>query len=150
PPLLQLSHLVPGARSGDFRRYLFLPSMCLPVLAAFGAERWLAGERLRGTRVLLLVLAVASAALFAVHLAPAATVERTYAELAVPRYAEQGVTVAAFLAKAQPTEGADNRAHLLATFLRAALAAGLAGLALSSRRRGAATIVALAAITIAE
>lgn len=151
-PLLLLSHAVPGARSGDFRRYLFLTAMALPVLAAFGADRWLGGERVRPAKVALGAFAFASAALFGLHLAPAARVQRAYAELAVQRYADAGlpVTVAQFEAAAHPREAADNRDRLLCTFGRAALAAGLGLLLLASRRGAALRVVGLAAVAVAE
>lgn len=146
-PFLEVATLLPGTRSGDARRFLFLTAIGLPVLAALGADRWLRGESLRLSRWFALGLALLSAALFALHLAPAPTVERAYAELAVQRYAAQGVTSDLFLAKVHPTEGAANRAHLLATFGRAALAAAATWLALRWRRR---SVLALVAVTALE
>lgn len=149
-PFLELSAWVPGARSGDVRRFLFLPAMALPVLAAFGADRWLAGARLRGTRVLLASILIVSAGLCAAHCIDADNVQQTYAELAVARHPVPGVTVEAFVDAANPGEAYHNQAHLLATFLRAALAAAVAFVVLGMRRRSAATIVGLAVVTSAE
>ncbi|MEZ5962880.1 MAG: hypothetical protein R3F56_03445 [Planctomycetota bacterium] len=148
-PALELSAFVPGARSGDVRRFLFLPAMALSVLAAFGADRWLAGARLHGARTLLLLVALASVALFALHLGDAKSMQRGYAELTVARHDLPGVDAAAFEAAAKPSEAGDNQSHLLATFGRAAIVAALGFVALG-RRRTNTTLVLLALLGLGE
>ncbi len=151
PGLLQLSAVIPGARAGDLRRFLFVCAMGLPVLAALGADRWLDGTRARPAIVTCILLAGLSLVLFALHCASAHSVQDAYAHLAVPRY-DGLVTVADFhrAADAHLGEGAANRSHLLATFARAALAGGLgAGLLFLTRRRAWA-LAALALLSTFE
>lgn len=150
PPFLQLSAFVPGARSGDVRRFLFLPAMSLPVLAAFGVDRWLAGARLFGVRAALAVVAIGSGVLVFLHLGDADAMQHAYAELAVARHPEPGVSVEAFTRGAAPTEAADNQARLVATFLRAALAAGIGFVALGFAARRPAVPVLLALVAVTE
>lgn len=150
PPFLELSGAMPGARSGDVRRFLFLPAMALPVLAAFGVDRWLGGASLGAARAGLALLAVLSAVLFVLHLGDAKVMQHEYARLAVARHPVPGVSVEAFEQAARPDEAAHNQAHLLATFLRAALAAGIGFAALGMRRRSAAVPVVLALVVVAE
>lgn len=149
PGLLQLSAIIPGARAGDLRRFLFLCAMALPVLAALGAERWLDGVRARGAVVVCAGLAAASAVLFVLHCASAHSVQDAYAHLAIPRYGGQ-VTVEQFHAAAHVGEGAANRGHLLATFARAALAGGLGAALLLGVRWRTRAVVALALVIVGE
>lgn len=152
PGLLQLSAVIPGARAGDIRRFLFLCGMALPVLAALGADRWLEGARARPAVAMCAVLGVASAVLFALHCVSAHSVQDAYAHLAVPRYGGL-VTVADFhrAADAHHGEGAANRAHLLATFARATLAGGFgAVLLLLCGRWRARALTALALVSVFE
>jgi hypothetical protein len=150
-PVLDAVTLLPGTRSGDARRFLFLTAMALPVLAALGADRWLRGKGLAGARVACAVLAVLSLALFCVHLAGVDRVLDTYAQLAYRRHGQEGAlfTVETFKHEVYANEAADNRSRLLATFARATLAAGAAFLCLRAKGKTVAVVV-LTLVTIAE
>ncbi len=153
-PMAALSALLPGGRSGDPRRALLLSALALPVLAALGFDRVRTG-RATVSVWLCAAIAAASAALLAMHLRPATDL----ADLFAPRLAraaaaalpnadltrlEQGVRAAML-----PGEAEANRAHLLATFARGALAAGGALVLLCLRRRRGAAL-ALCALTALE
>ncbi|MCC6671473.1 MAG: YfhO family protein [Planctomycetes bacterium] len=126
PGFLQLTALLPGARAGDLKRFLFLPGMALPVLAALGLDHRLSAGRGRAGLCVAAVLAATSGGLLAVHLAPAASLQEVYATWTAPRY---GLEPAAYHAAVSPGEAEANRARALFAFA-GGLCAGLAALAL--------------------
>ncbi len=151
-PVLDTIVVLPGVRSGDARRFLFLTAMALPVLAAFGAERWLTGERMRGASFACAAIACLSGVLFCAHLVDSDRVLDAHARMATWRHSTNAIQITPehFKGEVHPGEAADNRSHLLATFGRAALSAAAVWVLLRMRRRPALAMVALAGVTMIE
>lgn len=152
-PFLELTAVLPGARAGDLRRFLFAFSMAALVLAAIGVERVASSPR---ARLVAALAALCAALLSAIGLlAPLrlddAAFVRHWAERLLPRAAGSGITLdslSAMLA-ARPDDVAQNRAHELLTFGRTATVALIAALALWRLRAGR-LVVVLAALTALE
>jgi hypothetical protein len=135
-PFLSLSAVLPGARAGDLKRFLFPFAMALSVLAALGMDRLAEPRAMRAPMGAAALVALASLALLVLHLAPAEVVLDRYAHWVTAGVA--GVTPEQFAASANPGEAAANRQHLLLTFGRAAaMACAALALLAARRRRGA-------------
>ena len=130
-PWLELTAIIPGARSGDLRRFLFTVHIGLVVLAAFGADRLAAGERGRPA-IFAGLVAAASLALVLFHLRGPAAMETAYAELLASLYSTDVETVRTVI---RPGQVEANRAHAIATGVRA-LVISLAALFVFVRARG--------------
>lgn len=57
PGVLELTALIPGAHSGDLKRYLLLVGICLPILGALGLQGLLLQGRRRSAEALTLLVA---------------------------------------------------------------------------------------------
>lgn len=132
--------------AGDLRRFLFLPAMALPVLAALGTDRWIARGSGKLVPALLAAVAIGSLGALATQVRSDAEFEQQWAERLAPMY---GATVELFHAtvKRFPTEPVANAEHLRATLLRTGIVAILALGFLLVRRPRVATwlVVALTA-----
>jgi hypothetical protein len=153
-PFLELSGWIPGARAGDLRRFLFLASMAIAVLAALGAELVLRARRAHALGALALLVAAVSAVPLVELLRIDGDLEafRTLwaKRLAGPR---AGIVVDEAMVRAamelRPFEAANNLAAQTATAWRAllvALGAALAAFGL----RGGARVRVLAALAALE
>jgi len=132
--------------AGDVRRFLFLPAMALPVLAALGTQHWLARGAGKTVPALVAALAFGSLALFVTQ----ARSETDFAEQWATRLAPiHGATVQMFHDKLRefPTEALANAEHLRTTLLRAGIVAALTLILLLGRwqRLSPALLVALTA-----
>lgn len=144
PPLFQLSAWLPGGRAGDAKRWLFLAGAGLPVLATFGADRWLERGLPRATWLAAAAVGIASAALWLVHLRPAADIESWFAEWTTRGTGFDARDFHAAVARGEGfDEAVNNRARLLATFGQAAAVAAATLVLLLQRRRA----LALALLT---
>ena len=160
-PFLELSGLIPGARAGDLRRFLFLASVAATVAAATGADALLRAP-LRPRRTLAgVALAIAACSAVLLHrwglptADPAAFTADWSARLhdAVGGVVE-GMAVTVEMIRAQmerdPVQSAAQHAHLAATFARTTALALLAAAALwlPSGRRAVLALAALAAVEL--
>ncbi len=132
PGILQLTAVIPGARAGDLKRFLFLFALAAPVLAALGAQRFLVQGAPRWGRLLTLVVAAASGLLFLLHLAAPATLQAAYGRLAEWVLDLGPGTMDSW---AFPDEAGVNQEHLLWTFAGTFLVAGLAWVGLKHPHR---------------
>jgi hypothetical protein len=159
-PFLELSALIPGARAGDLRRFLFACSAGLCVLAALGADRLGSGRRGALLAGLALAIAALSAWPFLARLTLAgdpAAFRELYAErLAGPRTLPDGQVVevsSAMVLRAmetvRPHEAAVNLAMQTWTYGRT-LVVALAAAFLFWRGRPATLLPALLALTALE
>ncbi|MHC5070225.1 MAG: hypothetical protein ACYTGO_07015 [Planctomycetota bacterium] len=146
PGILQLTALVPGARAGDLKRFVFLFALLAPVLAALGAERFLRSGAPAWQKVACAVLACGSGLLFLLHLAAPESLQDFYGAWADRTHGAPQGTLAAWIF---PGEAAVNRQHLLRTFLAGFLVAGLTFFALRHPHRTWALLV-LTLLTIAS
>lgn len=131
-PLLSLSAVAPGARSGDPKRFVFLCAMALSVLAALGMDRLSEARVPRSAVVVAALLALASAVLLVVHAGTAQELEAIYSSWVTADHA--GVTPESFREVVAVGEAEANRSRLFATFARALVCAGLVLLLLRWRR----------------
>jgi len=146
PGILELTAVVPGARAGDLKRFVFLFSLCAPVLAALGAERFLRHGAATWLQITCAVAAVISGLLFLLHLATPATLTDFYCTWGDRTHAKPAGTIASLIF---PGEAEVNRDHLLVTFLGGFLVAGLGFFALRHRDRTWALLV-LILLTVAQ
>lgn len=144
--ILQLTGIVPFARAGDLKRFVFLFALCAPVLAALGAERFLRWGAPAWLQVTCITVAAASALWFTVHLASLKTLTDFYCSWCDSVHKAPPGTMASWIF---PDEPLVNRDHLQGTFLLAFLVAGLVFLALRHRDRAWALLV-LVLLTIVE
>lgn len=138
--LLPVSRFLPGAHSGDLKRFLLLFGITVPLLAALGLQRVLVTGRRRLLIGIGLCLAVFSLELFLLHLYPHTALREIYGDLARPRLERVFHVTLPEDAMAQwvrdyPGEGDVNRARLLLGFGAAALCAALTVLILWWRSR---------------
>ncbi|MEM7204624.1 MAG: hypothetical protein AAF628_30480 [Planctomycetota bacterium] len=159
-PVPALTHVIPGLRTGDPRRAIFLCAVALPVLAALGLDRLLQ-RRSRlpvGAMLLATVLLLLSAQQLLVHRGSAEAITDRYAPLLAARYAEVGGVDAAAAEDAirqsfKPGEAEANRDQLVRTFARASIAGGAVLLLLllpAVRRRPHVLGLGLALVTAVE
>jgi len=128
PGILQLTAVVPGARAGDLKRFLFLFSVCAPVLGALGAEHLLRQGAPMWLKASAAVAAATSGLLFLLHLASPQVLTEYYSAWADRTQGAPPGTMTTWILEG---EAAVNRDHLLGTFLGGSLAAGLCLLAFS-------------------
>ncbi|MBK8977577.1 MAG: YfhO family protein [Planctomycetes bacterium] len=152
-PFLELSGVLPGARAGDLRRFLYLASIGLTVAAAAGADVLL---RRPAVRVLPAVLALAGAAVTGALLLrwalPFATDEQFAADWAA-RLGERAQLPAEIVRAAmdvRPTEIADNHAMQVWCASRVTIVAVLAALVLVVPLRPARRVHVLLVLTAVE
>lgn len=153
-PFLELSAVVPGARVGDLKRFLFLVAVSLCTLAALGADRLVARERPRGVAALAAAIAILCALPFVQHLVVAGDVEafrQMYAERLAREVGGRSVTpeMAMDAMRLRSYEAGDNLAMLLWTFGRSFVVAAAATIVVwwaPARTR----ILALAALAAVE
>lgn len=145
--LLPWSRYLPGAHSGDIKRFLLLFGVCMPVVAAIGLDRILGSARGRLPLLVLGTVGILSLALALLHLYPAAGLQRVYGDLAERRVNLPAGTFTEWI-DGFPGEGDANRWHLLQSFVTALLACALAILALFRVGRHTAPLLIFA--TLAE
>ena len=118
--------------AGDLRRFLFLPAMALPILAALGTDHWLERGAGRLLPSLLAAVTIGSFALLATQVRSDKDFEEQWAERLAPMH---GATVQMFhdTLKQFPTEAAENAKRLRMTLLRAGIVAALALILLLGR-----------------
>jgi hypothetical protein len=146
-PLLSLSAVVPGARSGDPKRFVFVCAMALSVLAALGMDRLSEARVPRSAVVGAVVAALASAVLLVLHSGTAEQVQQSYATWVTADY--PGLTPEAFHKEVAAGEAEANRSRLFMAFARA-LVCAVAMLALLRWRRATWALLALVALTAAD
>ncbi len=139
PPVLQLSVIVPGARAGDLRRYLFLVAIGLAVLATFGADRvHRSSTAPKALIVSLAVVLVMSLIGMGIHMQGPEGLIQWWSKFADWRLGPDfpGVTnaEALFRSALSPGEAAANLEHGFRTFARASFCAGAGLLVLLWRR----------------
>ncbi len=155
-PFLELTAVLPGARAGDLRRFLFLAHVGLLVGAAGGADVLLRSPR----TALATALPIATVALFvsvvllgawAMPTASDAEFADAWSQRIAASVGLPGIDAAAVRTamELRATEIADNHAHLLTTFGRGSVA-GLALLLVLVTLRGGRRVLALAAVGALE
>jgi hypothetical protein len=153
-PFLTLSGLLPGARAGDQKRFLFLASMALAVLAAQGADEVLRSRRPWTTLLLAATLAIAGGVSLLVDLSMTGDLEafrQHWAERLAAAQKELGITAAVARAAmdVRPFEAENNLAAAIGTHGRLFLIAS-ACVALFAFARGGARVRGLAALAAIE
>lgn len=151
-PFLTLAHLIPGARAGDLRRFLYLVAMTLPLLAADGADRTLllARDRL-GAAIALLFAVVAASGLARVliHGGDPESFRAWFADRLVAAHPEVPRAMVLDAMQVRPFETPNNLSALTLTHGRTLLVA-VATAALCLFARGGARLRGLAALTAIE
>jgi Bacterial membrane protein YfhO len=142
--LLQVSQFLPGAHSGDVRRFLLLFGVCVPVLAASGLDRWIKAPRRGPPFFFALVVGVLSLALLLFHLTD---VQEFYGGLAEQRLGLPEGTMKEWVAM-YPAESAVQHAQLFALFAAATAVSVIVACLLW--RPGRFTVPALCVVTAAE
>jgi hypothetical protein len=145
--LLPWSKHIPGAHSGDLKRFLLLFGLCMPVVAAMGLDRVLRSHTGRLPFLLLAIVGVHSLELGLLHLYPTTSLQSVYGTLAEQRLGQPEGTFKAWI-DGYPGEGDANRWHLLQSFLTAAAVCILGCLALLRVSRFTAPILIL--VTLLE
>ncbi len=134
-PMLELTAVIPGARAGDLRRFLFTVHVAVCVLAAFGCDRWLDGAKAWGSFTLGACLTAVSAGLLFVHIQSIEGLTQLYSKLLAEVYSAQApVTPELVQSRFRPGEVEANASHLFATGLRTWLVGLCATLAIWLRR----------------
>lgn len=144
---LPWSRFLPGAHSGDLKRFILLFGICMPVVAAMGLHRVLSRGSGWVPVVLLGVIGLLSLELALLHLYPAASLQRVYGRLAEQQVGMPAGVFGDWIA-GYMGEGEANRQHLLQSFVTALATCVLAGLALF--RCGRHTGPLLILLTLAE
>lgn len=145
-PFLELSAIVPGARSGDLRRFFFVAYVGLAVLATLGVDRVARSERAWPPVVVAAIIAIASAWLLPFGAGDEAALTDRYAVALADAYSvHQPLTPDDVRGVFADGEVVENGRRVFVTTLRSLLLVLLAAIALWRVRRWTVAVLALLA-----